>query len=136
MRTEKGEGMNTRGIFILAVITLPVLGSGCANVIRGTTEPITVEAPDCPDAVCTLQNKKGSWIVKTPGSIVIPRSDDPLSVTCEKDGEQVAISAESGVSAGAVLGDALLFGLFSAANAATDAHREYPDTITVPITCE
>lgn len=128
--------MNKFCLILLSTVIISFTFTGCANVVRGTTEPITVEAPNCPDAECTLQNKKGSWTVKTPGSIVIPRSDDPLRVTCKKDGKKVEVTAESGVSAGAILGDALLFGIFSAANAATDAHREYPDTITVPISCD
>jgi uncharacterized protein YceK len=121
-------------VFILIAVIL--LCSGCATIVRGTTEPITIECPNCPGAVCTLRNKKGVWTVTAPGSIVIPRSDDPLKVTCEKDGKVVSVSGESGVSTGAVVGDALLFGIFSAANASTDAHREYPDTIVVPIVCK
>lgn len=124
-----------RSRFYIFLGALVLCCTGCANMVRGTTEPITVESPDCPGAVCTLANKKGSWTVTTPGSIVIPRSDDPIKVTCEKDGKNVSVIGDSGISAGAVVGDALLFGIFSAANAATDAHREYPDTITVPIRC-
>jgi hypothetical protein len=119
---------------ILAALVINI--GGCANMVRGTTESVTVESPNCPGATCTLQHKKGSWTVVTPGSVVIPRSDDPLRITCTKDGKTASMQSDSGVSAGAIVGDALLFGVFSGANAITDAHREYPDKISVPITCE
>jgi hypothetical protein len=125
-----------RHLYVLISAIIIMFCSGCANMVRGTTEPITIESPNCPGAVCTLQNKKGTWTVTTPGSIVIPRSDDPLKITCEKDGQTLSVIGDSGVSTGAVVGDALLFGIFSGINAATDAHREYPDIIVVPITCE
>lgn len=119
---------------IIVLIFIPLLG-GCANIVRGTHESVTVETPECPKATCTLKHKKGEWLVTTPGSVIIPRSDDPLSITCNKDDKTVTQIVDSGVSSGAIVGDALLFGIFSAANASTDAHREYPDKVSVALIC-
>jgi hypothetical protein len=121
---------------IAATVVSCLSASGCANIVRGTSEAVNIETTECPGARCILQQKKGSWEVTAPGSVVIPRSDDTLNVTCSKGEHTASVAVDSGVSSGAIVGDALLFGIFSAANAATDAHREYPDKITVPLDCE
>ena len=86
-------------------LALLALTAGCATVVRGTNETVTIKTPDCPGARCVLQHKKGRWEVESPGSVVIPRSDDPLKIDCSKGSESVSIQVDSGVSSGAVAGD-------------------------------
>lgn len=38
------------------------------------------------DAACKLDNDRGTWIITTPGSVVVRRSAGDLAILCEKEG--------------------------------------------------
>jgi hypothetical protein len=62
--------------------------AGCASVVIGDTQSVTLETVDAAGAAvagaeCTLTNDRGSWPVKTPGFAVVPRSPQDLQVRCE-----------------------------------------------------
>jgi hypothetical protein len=70
-----------------------ILLSGCSTLTgEGTAQNISVETLDVAtservlDARCDLSNDEGSWTVLTPGSVMIHRSNKPLSVKCQKKG--------------------------------------------------
>ena len=73
-----------------AIITITTL-SGCASITGTTTQNISVQTrtPDgkeIKEVQCDMINKRGTYFVTTPGTIVISRSNDDLNVTCRKDG--------------------------------------------------
>ena len=60
--------------------------SGCATILNGTNQNITVLTPPTSDAQCALENDKGKWHINTtPSQIVVRRSDKNLRITCEKN---------------------------------------------------
>ncbi len=59
---------------------------GCASIVGGHNQPVTVEVPDCEGANYRLTNDKGTWAVKAPGSVVVRRAYGDLVVTCAKEG--------------------------------------------------
>lgn len=115
--------------------TITVILSACASMYRGSTESITITTPNCPGAVCTLQNKKGVWKVTTPGVLNIPRSDDTILVSCNKGDQSTTYQILSTMAGGSVIAETVLWGPFALINAATDGHREYPDDVQIPMVC-
>jgi uncharacterized protein YceK len=35
--------------------------SGCASIVTGHNQPLSVQTPDCDGATCVLMNSKGTW---------------------------------------------------------------------------
>jgi hypothetical protein len=62
-----------------------VLTTGCASIVGGTNQSISLETrSNAGEPVagvnCKLENPKGTWFVTTPGSVTIHRAYDDLSV--------------------------------------------------------
>src|SRR5262245_36005454 len=85
----------------LGVLLLASLLTGCATVTGSQTQSISVETRDkagefVEGADCQLNNDKGQWSIKTPGSVMVTKSATDLFVRCEKPaqdpGSAVAIS--------------------------------------------
>lgn len=119
--------------------------AGCASVVIEETQSVTLETVDAagaavPGAECTLSNDRGSWPVKTPGFVVLPRSVKDLNVHCEAAGHPPGdVRAVSRVNSpmfmNAFLGVAASTGYAAVAAAAIDYWRgnafDYPKTIRV-----
>ena len=74
---------------MLAAAPSLLIMQGCASIISGSTQSLSVTAHQTSGApvmgaYCTLVNEKGTWFVTTPGSVSVHRAYDPLSVTCNK----------------------------------------------------
>ena len=70
-----------------------MLVSGCSTLTgEGTAQSISVETMERAsgdriiDARCDLSNDEGAWTVLTPGSVMVHRSNKPLSIKCQKLG--------------------------------------------------
>ena len=115
-------------------IIAAALLAGCASMTRELDQPIGLAAPGCSKPVmCTFTNKKGTWTAQAPGMISIRRSDDPLRVACESAGRlwQDEIEGQRG---GRAWGNLILGGGIGAiVDANTDAHWDYPASITIPM---
>ena len=119
--------------------------AGCASVVIGDTQSVTLETVDAAGAEvagaeCTLSNDRGSWPVKTPGFAVVPRSPQDLNVRCEAanhpPGEVRAVSrVNSPMFFNAFLGAAASSAAAAVAAAVVDywkgAAYDYPKTIRV-----
>ncbi|HEY3777030.1 MAG TPA: hypothetical protein VGL35_03135 [Rhizomicrobium sp.] len=92
---------------IAAVAALGVALSGCATIIEGTTQPVSVNTTPVDGAQCTLSNSQGTWYLTTPGSTTVHKTKTDLNVTCAKPGFQsghvVAVSHFGAATAGNVL---------------------------------
>ena len=64
--------------------------SGCATVIQGTTQSVSVNTPPVAGATCTLTSSEGTWYVTTPGSVTVHKTKNDLMAVCKKDGYQDA----------------------------------------------
>jgi uncharacterized protein YceK len=78
--------------FAYFTIAISVLGlSGCASIVNGTKQSVSVSTGHIMDATCSLENNIGKWYVnRTPGSVIVHRSYDAFTVRCEKPGIRAA----------------------------------------------
>ena len=129
--------MNIYRYFV--VLSAISLLSGCASIIDGSTQTVSVKtvqnAGDVMNANCTLTNDKGSWFLATPGSVAIHRAAGDLSVTCKRDD---FISANQGVKSsvkGLLFGNLLFGGLIGIiVDLSSGSAYDYPQLITIPMT--
>lgn len=110
--------------------------TGCASIVNGQNQSLSVEARSdgvsVTGAACTLANDKGTWLLTTPGSVVVQRSFAELSVKCEKPPMEPGLAvAKSGVK-GMAFGNILFGGIIGAGvDMATGAAYDYAGLITV-----
>ncbi len=109
--------------------------TGCASLTSGKHQAVSVaavcEGEPVTEASCTLMNDKGSWHVKTPGSVMIQKAYGDLAVDCRK-GDAVATSKFKSSSNTSVWGNILAGGLIGyAVDAGSGAGFDYPSPMTV-----
>jgi PDZ domain len=125
-----------RTLITIGVVAVISLLSGCASIVSGTNQPITVDSPGCDGASCQLTNDKGTWYVKTPGSVIVSRAYGNLSVVCSKEGFGSANTSVASNTKAMAFGNILVGGVIGAGvDVATGAAYDYPVTISVPLTC-
>jgi len=112
--------------------------TGCASVVSGQQQTVTVSTDPIKDASCTLENNKGSWeIPSTPGRVSVRRSMDDLYVECKKKGFPKAHKTISSSTKALAFGNALLGPggvlIGGAIDTSTGAAFDYPQEIKVPI---
>jgi TonB family protein len=106
--------------------------SGCATIIQGTTENVSVSSTPEQGAQCSLVNSEGSWFLTTPGSTTVHKTKNDLTIDCTKTGyapaHMVAVSHFGGTTLGnAIVGGAIGIGI----DAASGANFYYDSPITV-----
>lgn len=122
---------------VLFSIGLISLLSGCASVTGSSTQNISIQtrAPDgkeVKEAQCDLINKRGTYFVTTPGTIMISRSNDDLTVTCRKDGLDNGRAGVVSNTKGSMFGNILLGGGIGAiVDHNTGSAYEYPTFVQV-----
>lgn len=108
--------------------------SGCATIIEGTTQSVSVSTAPTVGAKCKLQSSEGVWYVTTPGSVTVHKTKNSLDVTCSKDGFADGSQSVRPHFNGATLGNIILGGLIGAGvDAASGADFNYPAEIDVPM---
>jgi len=124
-------------IIFAAITALPLALGGCASIISGDLQPISVVTIDetgtgVQGASCMLTNDEGTWYVSTPGSATVGRSGEALTIICTKDGHKTgSLTVESGVKAMA-FGNLLFGGIIGGAvDAGTGAAFDYPTSMQV-----
>lgn len=107
--------------------------SGCASIVEGTHQQVSVSTTPVSKALCTLTNKRGSWSVTTPGSANVHRDFGDLDVTCSKKHYYGNVKVQSSTKAMA-FGNALFGGVIGAGvDVADGAAYGYPEKIVVPM---
>ena len=110
--------------------------SGCASIVSGQNQSLSVNTPGCTPANCQLTNTKGSWFVTTPGSVVVRRAYGNLTVACTKDGYLPATSTVASSTKAMAFGNILLGGVIGAGvDIGTGAAYDYPEVISVALAC-
>ncbi len=122
---------------VLAVCFLVGL-TGCATIMDGSTETLSVQTTNGPASVasaqCALSNKEGSWTVTTPNSVIVHRGSEALNVQCTKDGFVPETQMVKASTNGDVYGNILIGGGIGATIDTTNgAAWDYPKSITVPM---
>ncbi len=126
--------MNKTKFAALAALVCAFGLSGCATIIDGTTQPVSVNTTPQDGAKCTLTNSQGTWYVTSPGSTTVHKTKNDLMVTCAKDGfaggQVLAKSHFGGATAGNVIaGGVIGIGI----DAASGANFYYNSPITVDL---
>lgn len=114
----------------LAAIGLP----GCASIVSGQNQSVSVITPPIDGAKCKLTNDKGEWyLAETPGSVTVRRAYGALTVACDKNDYKGLTTVESSTK-GMAFGNVLFGGVIGAGvDVGTGAAYDYPTTITVPM---
>jgi len=117
-----------------ALAALAPLCAGCASVMDGAEQPVTVETAPEAGAACDVSNERGSWSLTSPGTVVIKKSASVLQIKCRKPGYLEAKQyAAARMSDKALVGAMLPYvGLLDAAvDGSTGAAQSYPSTYTL-----
>ena len=128
--------MIVRKIFLgVSAFGLASLLTGCASIVNGTSQSVSVETPPVTHATCSLTNHKGKWFIpETPGSVTVHRSYDDLIVQCQKPGylpvtQKVKSHTKAMAFGNAIFGGAIGVGV----DVADGAAYNYPAQISVPL---
>lgn len=122
---------------LLAALVASCLAAGCASVTGTPLEPITIRTVDrsgndVDGAKCELSNAKGRWMVTSPGSVTVTRSNDNMLITCRKDGLDDGVVALVSATKGAMFGNILAGGVIGAViDHDSGAAYEYPQLVKV-----
>ena len=109
---------------ILQALAVASLVGGCASIVGGQNQSISVVTPDCPGAACRISNDKGRWYVAaTPASVGVNRSFADLVVSCSKGSAPPVTQAFPSSTKGLAYGNILLGGVIGV----TDRHNRATD---------
>ncbi|MGD9107627.1 MAG: hypothetical protein PVI75_00450 [Gammaproteobacteria bacterium] len=120
-------------ITIMCICTFTL--SGCASVVNGVNQSVSVSTPPTKAATCALSNSKGKWFVnKTPGSVVVHRAYGPLKIVCHKPGYVSATKQVESNTKAMAFGNVLMGGAIGAGvDVADGAAYDYPTNIIIPM---
>ena|SRR5438067_136431 len=119
---------------LAAVAATGIALSGCATIISGTSENISVNTPPTTGASCTLSNGEGTWNVVSPGVARVERAGHDMGVHCSKPGFQDGTAnLVSGFEPWA-LGNIIFGGVIGiVVDIADGAVHKYPRSVDVPM---
>ena len=124
-------------MMIGAAVGACVLFTGCASIVSGQNQSVSVttknnSGADVAGAKCTLANDKGTWFATTPGSVMVRRSYNDLSVNCALEGLEPGILMVKSSTKGMAFGNILFGGIIGAGvDMSTGAAYDYPELISV-----
>lgn len=127
-----------RALLKVAVTGGLLLSAGCATVLTGTNDKISVSVPECGQASCRAFNNAGEWAVDPDaGTVVVRKDESALMVVCEVPGrEPVAVSVPAGVE-GWTWGNIMIGGLIGVlVDFGTGGLHSYRDQVEVPMSCD
>ena len=117
-----------------AIAAIGIALSGCATIVDGSTQSVSVSTAPVQGAACTLTNSEGTWFVTSPGNAVVHKTKSDLTVTCKKNGfrsgSQVAVSKFGGATFGNIV---LGGGVGAIVDAASGANYYYDSPLIVPL---
>jgi uncharacterized membrane protein len=114
-----------------AALAIVLLATGCASIVSGTSQVISVEtvsdAGGVSGATCKLENDKGVFYVTTPGTVTVRRSYKDMNVKCEKAAFPTGVATIKSKTKGMMAGNILFGGFIGAGvDAASGAAYDYP----------
>ena len=114
---------------------LSILMTGCASIVTGHNQSVSVATTPVYGATCSLENNKGKWYIpSTPGSVTVHRSYNDLHINCEKKGYRKSLKSIASSTKGMAFGNVLFGGVIGAGvDVASGAAYDYPTDIQVPM---
>ena len=125
-----------RSILSFAFSAAAILLTGCASIVGGVNQPLSVTTKNdgviVSGAKCSLTNDKGSWFLTTPGSVTVNRSFRDLAVLCSSDGMEPGTVMAKSTTKAMAFGNILFGGVIGVGvDVATGAAYDYPEIIAV-----
>lgn len=121
---------------LAGLIALPCALSGCATIVEGTTQVVTVNTNPA-GATCTLNRAPEGVIARvrsTPASVRIEKTKYDLTIKCYKAGYQEATFLDHSGAAIATFGNAIIGGLGGwAIDSATGSDNKYDNPVNVTL---
>ena len=120
------------GLCLAAALTLL---TGCASIVNGTEQSVSVNTVPTANATCALSNDKGRWYINnTPGTVMVHRSYSDLQVQCHKNGYGMGAIRVKSKTKGMAFGNVIFGGVIGAGvDVADGAAYDYPTDIQVPM---
>jgi hypothetical protein len=120
---------------VAVLLSLGLVVSGCASIIKGSSQSIAISTPPTTGALCNLSSAQGNWGVMSPGVASVEKSKEDIQIHCMKPGWQDAASTIPSNFEGWTLGNIVFGGIIGVGvDAATGAINEYPHIFQVPMT--
>jgi hypothetical protein len=117
-----------------ALAVLAVALSGCATVMKGSSETISINTIPGIRADCSLSNGRGIWRVSTPGRVTVKRSKRDMDVTCRAFGYEDAKGVISSDFQTWTLGNLLIGGVIGLAiDMSNGAINNYDHHFAIPV---
>jgi hypothetical protein len=124
--------------FFTATGLLAALGA-CSTIVEGRTQQISVNT-DPPGATCdfTREGLKIASVDPTPGTTIVEKTKDDITIVCDKDGYETATLVDKSGAAAATAGN-IIFGLIGGPvawiiDSATGADNKYDSPVNVSLT--
>jgi len=120
-----------RMVTVGSIAVFASMTTGCASIVNGQNQPISVSTGQAKGATCTLVNNKGKWYVpSTPGSVTVQRSYKDLHIDCEKKGYAATEKKVASKTKGMAFGNIIFGGVVGAGvDMADGAAYDYPNDI-------
>lgn len=124
-------------INLALLVSATMLGSGCASIVSGQNQSVSVETRSkqgqaVMSANCKLSNNKGTWFVTSPGSVMVRRSYEDLMIDCQKENQAPGLASVKSSTKAMAFGNILFGGVIGAGvDIASGAAYDYPALITV-----
>ena len=120
---------------IMFILSIGFALTGCASIVTGTNQSVSVKTGQVSGATCSLENNKGKWYVnRTPGTVIVNRSFNDLSIDCTKKGYQPVHKNVGSNTKAMAFGNVLFGGVIGAGvDMADGAAYDYPTDIEIPM---
>jgi hypothetical protein len=120
-----------RASMLAAIAASAASLTGCASIVSGTNQVVSVETLHSTGpvngAVCKLENDKGIYYVTTPGTVTVHRAYGDMTVKCEKAGFDPGLVTVKSSTKGMMAGNIVFGGFIGAGvDAASGAAYDYP----------
>jgi len=123
---------------LMTALVVAAAASGCATIVKGTTQQISLNTPGAPGAQCTLVSEGiGTKTVTTPATLVLDKSQHNVAVTCKKqcfqDGVGIISSSTEGMAAGNIIAGGVVGLGIDAASGAMNKYNPDNQIAMVPV---
>jgi len=137
-RAELFMGCLSRSALVAVFLGAALLSSGCATVVKGSSQTLTVDTRP-PGAACVF-TRKGQTIGvvnPTPGSLMVDKSSEAIAVSCTKEGYHESAASIASEFQAATLGNILIGGIIGivvdAASGAINQYAPYVSLVLTPV---
>jgi hypothetical protein len=127
-----------RWTLVVLLVALGILVSGCASIVKGTTQSVTVNTePVGANCILSRDGQQIAVVNPTPGTVQIGKGAGTVAVQCKKVGYVDAAGTLSSSFQAMTFGNILFGGIIGVAvDAASGAMHEYPPMVTITLVPE